>query len=562
MAEPLPRGYALPRIAASVVWIAWAVATWTPTGANAVLVFVLAFTAAICVAVAMLVGQVARAAGSRSRWDARRLYEPAINVVVGATAAIVLTLLTSAVGITQPLSPWVTVVVSAVVTGWGLTAMDVLVVAHRRFALERQRLASTATALEQVSTSQTSLLVELRASIITAVEAELAPARDAIGTQLSMLDQAIDDDFWSTAPRLHDVAHDSVRPLVSALGTSPSSASTALATASFFRSVMRTQPLRPIPLAALYVIATLPGYWERFGATQALGFIAVGVALIFSIASGANRLMAVWPGRHTVLFLTGIMALQIPSIAFALTSADELTADVFVRLVGSGVASTVAVLLVSSIGSWRSRNEHALAAFRRHLDQELDDASARARLSALVARDAARMLHGPVQARLTACALAIDGAVATRDIDAYAKALREAHDVLGSPMAPEACAELDRTVEDGTAQIASLWRGLVNVHRDLGPGTGEVGGRQAVLVARICEEAVTNAVRHGGATEVQIHVRFGDGGLHVNVRDNGTGPAGGPPGLGTTMIGDATEGRWSLGSAPGGGGVLTASVRT
>lgn len=218
------------------------------------------------------------------------------------------------------------------------------------------------------------------------------------------------------------------------------------------------------------------------------------------------------------------------------------------------------MVLVSSIGSWRSRNEHALETFRRQLDDQLDGTSAKARLSALVARDAARMLHGPVQARLTACALAIDGAVATRDIDAYAKALREAHAVLGSPMTSEACAELDRTVDAGTAQIASLWRGLVSVHRDLEPGTGEVSGPPAVLVARICEEAVTNAVRHGGATDVLIHVQFGDGILHISVRDNGTGPAGGPPGLGTTTIAEATQGRWSLSAVASGGGLLTASV--
>ena len=51
----------------------------------------------------------------------------------------------------------------------------------------------------------------------------------------------------------------------------------------------------------------------------------------------------------------------------------------------------------------------------------------------------------------------------------------------------------------------------------------------AAHVYRIVQEALTNVVRHSGATEVSISLETAEGELHLRVDDNGSGFAVTPP---------------------------------
>lgn len=81
---------------------------------------------------------------------------------------------------------------------------------------------------------------------------------------------------------------------------------------------------------------------------------------------------------------------------------------------------------------------------------------------------------------------------------------------------------------------------------------------------RIIEEALTNAYRHGAASQVQIRLRLSeDDRLQITVRDNGRGcdPAHIQAGIGLSSIAghvDLFGGTWSLESAVGRGATLTA----
>jgi anti-sigma regulatory factor (Ser/Thr protein kinase) len=77
---------------------------------------------------------------------------------------------------------------------------------------------------------------------------------------------------------------------------------------------------------------------------------------------------------------------------------------------------------------------------------------------------------------------------------------------------------------------------------------------------RIVEEAISNAVRHGSSTILVVAVTWTPSAVEITVQDNGTGPGGGEPGVGSLMLDLACEG-WSLTeSHPG--TLLRAHVRT
>lgn len=73
----------------------------------------------------------------------------------------------------------------------------------------------------------------------------------------------------------------------------------------------------------------------------------------------------------------------------------------------------------------------------------------------------------------------------------------------------------------------------------------EERGPLARDVGRVVEEAVNNAVTHGDATVIDVQVRGAGGALHLEVSDNGAGPAGHDPGLGSALF-DSLCVRWEL----------------
>jgi len=80
------------------------------------------------------------------------------------------------------------------------------------------------------------------------------------------------------------------------------------------------------------------------------------------------------------------------------------------------------------------------------------------------------------------------------------------------------------------------------------------------------QEALTNVLRHAGATQVRVTLGESDAGLQLSVRDNGRGfdPGGVPPGhhglLGMRYRIESLGGQLELHSAPGAGTLVLARL--
>jgi anti-sigma regulatory factor (Ser/Thr protein kinase) len=65
------------------------------------------------------------------------------------------------------------------------------------------------------------------------------------------------------------------------------------------------------------------------------------------------------------------------------------------------------------------------------------------------------------------------------------------------------------------------------------------------LVSGVVEEGVANAVRHGFASSMKISVLQTDSDLIISIRDDGTGPRQGGPGIGSAFF-NAISDDWIL----------------
>ena len=191
----------------------------------------------------------------------------------------------------------------------------------------------------------------------------------------------------------------------------------------------------------------------------------------------------------------------------------------------------------------RTYRDDVARTFQAGIDRELIESIAASRQVAQLARESARILHGTVQTRLIACAVAIERASETRDVEAFQAALREAHDVLTEPARHEALDEA--MLGDEVQRKVSLWSGLCAIDVDIAPGLGHIGGRMARDVGRVVEEGLSNAIRHGAATAIHVRITGTAAEVLVEIDDNGVGPQRGQRGLGSSLL-DSVSDAWEL----------------
>jgi len=219
----------------------------------------------------------------------------------------------------------------------------------------------------------------------------------------------------------------------------------------------------------------------------------------------------------------------------------------------------------------------ATAAVRLAVENERLQAEVRAQLEAVRAsrariveaqdderRRIERDLHDGAQQRLVSLQLSLQ--MLRRD--------------LGPGADPAAVAELDAAAAEAAAAIADIRELARGVHpailteAGLGPALGSLADRAPLPVVVtdeldrrlptgveatayfVAAEAITNAIKHAGATRVDVRARVADDQLHLDVRDDGRGGADATTGTGLTGIYDrvaALGGSITLESAEGQG---------
>lgn len=156
------------------------------------------------------------------------------------------------------------------------------------------------------------------------------------------------------------------------------------------------------------------------------------------------------------------------------------------------------------------------------------------------------VVHGTVQAALTAAItrLSVDENLEQYQID---MALQ---DIARASAALEKTPEIDIDLSVALPNLVSTWSGICEVKFNITDRANRALVRDAnsrMCVNEICKEAVSNAVRHGDATAVEVSIdRSSDELLIIEVLDNGRGVGkGAKSGVGSRMLDDLTV-RWSL----------------
>lgn len=435
---------------------------------------------------------------------------------------------------------------------WFGFTMSFLLQAREQYHINRAELIEQTVRAELASIAETEAMAVLTASFhsdLASSLAQLEPIREELSDRLQQTRSAttpinMDASWQAVAHRLRSASEQSVRPLSHELWT--------MAEVRYpnptWREVLVDTLRSPIawawPSALIVVIGYLRGSVTSFGIVAGLVVTVALASLIGAMLKGVSAIRS--DGLRGLAFWLSLLIAQGLGLAVVLVDATTRSDGLTNELAGSVIAMGISVFAPAAVRTLNNARNGVLDRLERDSAQERITQIARGRHVARLARDAASHLHGTVQTSLIACAAAIDLAVEAEDADGLIAALEYAAEIVAS--AGVAASSADHTVRHAVDRSVSAWQGLVDITVHVDPDAEFVVGSAATAAGRVFEECIANAVRHGDAANITIVITRSIDELQIVVTDDGGGLDGGSvqPGLGTSLLVEATTGRVSI----------------
>lgn len=252
-----------------------------------------------------------------------------------------------------------------------------------------------------------------------------------------------------------------------------------------------------------------------FGSTAVACVLAVIPAAILQDLVGGGAPFPALVAAMAPMTLLVVVAAAMPGTASA--SAEDVL---------SGIEATIAAAEVERLAAERARAE--------------------------LQREIGLHLHGTVQSSLVAAGYAVQDAARRGDADALDAAIAQARNALALDVMPGAPQR--RCIADIVALVEEQWDGALVIDWRMPDHLRhlEAGAR----LHDVLQECLANAVIHGHARVVRVDIDADHETLHVRVEDDGAGPQGDPPGLGSSVLHEATAGDWELTRASADGGAV------
>ena len=475
----------------------------------------------------------------------------AVCLLNGVIFIVVSTVVARLLGLNALRDPASHVIATLIILTWWGLMLVLLLEARARFSVEREALIDRSVQQQLALMQGAEVADRIRDSLHQEVSSELSSSRERLERHLDEIDAQAADSLGSTADLLRETAQSTVRPLSHRLAERKEAAYPRPGIGRVLTNVIRRQPFRPLAVSLIYVVASASAEVDQLGPRVGLVVILFTVGLIVGLMSLANAAMRRWPQHHAVIFIAGIVIIEGLTVVLAPLRSTLLGTDyAWPDVAASVLIGTLIILVTSAFGSWRTTRQDFLRVFTVDVQDEEIQTIARSRALADAAREAAEVLHGTVQTRLIACAMAIDHAANTGDVIAVNQALVQARAIL-EPSMPDWPTTGDSSVAQIVQRKAALWNGLADVVVEVDPAIADATGLTAEAVGSIVEEAIANAIQHGGATTIQVAVTASSKDVSITVDDDGSGPRAGEPGLGTALF-DRTAVTWSLKALPWG----------
>jgi len=318
--------------------------------------------------------------------------------------------------------------------------------------------------------------------------------------------------------------------------------------------IRRVRPL----LCVLLVCGILATEWAVFGSPEGMGVMLIGAVAAYAVANREDRTRALYG-------LAAILALGVAWMAFDpvvqgplhyAQSSAWVTPWIIAWLLGAYLRTRRLV----AAGLVRERHERELtvvAEERNRIARELHDVVGHSVSLMTVQASAVRRLMRPDQEKERAALETVEaaGREALTEMRRMVGVLRSG-DAAPNLAPPPTLDQLDRLADNFRQAGLEVVLETDGERASVPPGLD-------LTAYRLVQEALTNTLRHSGATRAVVHLGYCEKALQISVRDDGHGPNGTPPGTGLLGMRERVAvygGTLVSGAADGGGFELRAEL--
>jgi len=390
--------------------------------------------------------------------------------------------------------------------------------------------------------------------------AELRAFISATKAKLEVIAQSpgnLNEQKQVTAKLIREIVETGLRPLSHRLWQKENAKVLNFSFADLAKVAVLGQPIAILPMLVIYffgALATLAAHVNLQHALLRSTIDATLLGLVYLVASlfkPKHQLLA-WVKFVITAIVGTSLIVVLPDLWFGAISG--------VSTLGIAMASFIWLAEVSFLSGF------IVAAFESHVKvrSQLEgllsnpgaDFASRKVQTLLMNRDLANYLHGSVQNRLLSAALRIESTDGdSADLAQELKTIEGLLDSAANGPIDNAQSDLKKQLID----LASRWTGYVDIGIDL--DRTSYGPAVDSRIMQIANEAISNAVRHGLASKLNLRVwSAGGAALQVSVTDDGLGPRNGSAGLGSALFDSLAGSNWNLTSSPGGGSELNVKI--
>jgi hypothetical protein len=305
----------------------------------------------------------------------------------------------------------------------------------------------------------------------------------------------------------------------------------------------------PIGLGLWLFFGSLGGHANLLGLSDAFWRVLTLSTIVMLTMLAAKQIFAPYPRRSKIPFLI--------SIALATFTGVGFTNLLLGPIQGSSLSLEFAIYAAHLLQSGILLNlihEFSDKKMRLHQlrlnpnDSELVNSAVERYVSNVRNREFAQLLHSDIQNKLLNSILAAEKHAGVGfDVVSEAGRLRA---MLQGFLRYETAA---RTIGEVLESQKQAWAEFILISTTIDEDLASFQARRCYGLSELISEGISNAIRHGEATQLEISLRIFEGEVLILIRDDGTGLKSDSRGLGTSVLKTLSNDRFSLRSLPSGG---------
>ena len=305
----------------------------------------------------------------------------------------------------------------------------------------------------------------------------------------------------------------------------------------------RSYTLRAVAIA--HIVLTGPFVFFQVGLTETLGRAMISTSLLVFTLWIANALPAGGFTRGLTILVGGLVLWNVANelLAFALFGPFGDIPFWMTAFANFTVALSHTVLL----GAMRVATDQRKT-IRSHLDTLLTEKYWQKDIDTLQnlhqRRALAQQLHGQLQSVLLATLTRLKKNPGSTDGGELRRELMSLSRHLSGTEQPSSGTAV--TLNHGLTVLGQRWEGILEVAYDTSGVSSFLDPEDVRAIIDVAEESVSNAVRHGMATAIDITIATSPACISVIASDNGIGPRLGEPGIGSLLYSSLPGAEWSL----------------